>query len=182
MTPTPAQLRYLRTLTQRTGTTFAAPATRAAASAEIQRLRGLPASHRGDAQRERRDVCADLQSGHGDATRYQPDEIRGYGSSAQWAHTAPTRDSDGEPAYENPSLEERRVAKRKLPVSQGRRVELARYETPTGPRRIIGQRRHGVARLFDEPTTQIEPVIELGTPRTKAELHAIVDAHLATRR
>ncbi len=182
MTPTAAQLRYLRTLAAKTGTTFAAPETRSAASAEIQRLKGLPASHRGDAQRERSDIAADLQNGHGDATRYQRDEIRGYGSSAQWAHSAPARQSDGEPAHENPSPEEPRPAKRKLPVSQGKRVELARYETPTGARRIIGQRRYDIPHLYDEPTTQIEPVIELGTPANNTELQAMIAAHLKTRR
>lgn len=70
----------------------------------------------------------------------------------------------------------------KLPVSQGRRVELARYDTPTGPRRIIGQRRYDIPHLFDEPTTQIEPVIELGAPRTKAELEQILANHLNSRR
>lgn len=182
MSPTASQLRYLRDLANRTGTTFTAPATKAAASAELRRLKRLSPSHPGERRREQRETIADVQAGRDDATRYQPDEIRGYGSSAQWAHTAPPRDSDADPALENPIDDEPTPKRRKLPVSQGKRVELARYDTPTGPRRIIGQRRYDIPHLFDEPTTQIEPVIELGTPRSKAELEQILANHLNTRR
>ena len=41
--PTPRQLQYLRTLAERSGTTFASPRTRGEASREIRRLEALPA-------------------------------------------------------------------------------------------------------------------------------------------
>ena len=82
------QLAYLRTLAARTATTFAYPATSAAASAEIWRLRALPSSSAGDARRERRDVQHALQERPDDATTIRPHDVRGYGSAARWAHTA----------------------------------------------------------------------------------------------
>ncbi len=86
MKPTPAQLRYLRDLAQRTGTTFSTPATRAQASQEIRRLRARPAD--GMAARDLRRVQADLAHGRGDAVRFLRSEVDGYGAGARWAHNA----------------------------------------------------------------------------------------------
>ena len=86
MKPTPKQLAYLRGLADKTGTTFAYPQTSAEASAEIKRLQARPRSGAGDAQRERRAVQRDLQTRPTDATAVRARDVRGYGSSARWAH------------------------------------------------------------------------------------------------
>jgi len=87
MKPTAKQLAYLRILAARTATTFAYPATSAAASVEIRRLRALPSSSAGDARRERSDVQHALQERPDDATAIRAHDVRGYGSAARWAHT-----------------------------------------------------------------------------------------------
>jgi len=74
--PSAKQLAYLKTLAQRTATSFAYPHTREQASREIERLRRLPAAGRID----RGD---DLER-PAYATAPQPEEIVGYGSSATW--------------------------------------------------------------------------------------------------
>jgi hypothetical protein len=51
--PTRKQLAYLKSLAEKTGTTFAYPQTSDQASAEIKRLQGQPRSGAGDVQRER---------------------------------------------------------------------------------------------------------------------------------
>jgi len=84
--PTPKQLRYLRILAQRTGTSFAYPATIDDASIDITRLTKLTASSRADRTRERRDVQRDMQTRPTDATAVRARDVRGYGSSARWAH------------------------------------------------------------------------------------------------
>ena len=86
MKPTPKQLAYLRGLADKTGTTFAYPQTSAQASAEIKRLKAQPRAVAGDAQRERRAVQRDLQTRPDDATAIRTRDVRGYGSSARWAH------------------------------------------------------------------------------------------------
>jgi hypothetical protein len=87
MKPTAKQLAYLRSLAARTGTTFAYPATSAVASAEIRRVRALPASSAGEVRHERRDVQCALQDRPDDATAICAHDVRGYGSAARWAHT-----------------------------------------------------------------------------------------------
>ena len=84
--PTPKQLAYLKSLAVKTGTTFAYPATSREASAEIKRLHGLPQSGQGERVRELRDVQHDLAERPGDNTAIRASDVRGYGSSARWAH------------------------------------------------------------------------------------------------
>ena len=84
--PTPKQLAYLKSLAAKTGTTFAYPATSAEASAEIKRLQSRPRSGAGERTRERRDVQRHLQTRPDDATAVRERDVRGYGSSARWAH------------------------------------------------------------------------------------------------
>ena len=86
MKPTRKQLAYLRGLAEKTGTTFAYPQTSAQASAEIKRLQAQPRSSAGDAQRDRRHVQRTMQTRPDDATAVRADQVRGYGSSARWAH------------------------------------------------------------------------------------------------
>jgi hypothetical protein len=94
---TPAQLRYLKRLAEQAGQTVALPRSRQQASALIRQLRvtisqgGRAAEREVEADRDRQAVIADLRSGAGDATRYQPDETTGYGSTARWA-SAETRE------------------------------------------------------------------------------------------
>ena len=61
----------------------------------------------------------------------------------------------------------------------GRIVELASYESDTGPRRIVGQRIDGTVQLRDEPTNPPGRVfvIEDGL-HAKSELDAIVADYL----
>jgi hypothetical protein len=84
--PTLKQLAYLKGLADKTGTTFAYPQTSAEASAEIKRLQGLPGSGQGERVRELRGVQRDLAERPGDNTAIRPRDVRGYGSSARWAH------------------------------------------------------------------------------------------------
>jgi len=86
MKPTRKQLAYLRTLAEQTATTFAYPATSAEASAEIQRLKAIPRSRAGDAQRDRRAVQRDLTNRPDDATAIRDRDVRGYGSNCRWSH------------------------------------------------------------------------------------------------
>jgi hypothetical protein len=88
--PTGAQLRFLRTLANSTGTSFTYPQTKAAASREIARLQSLASRtdhglQRDDMRRERRAIGAELAERHHDATAIRDDEIDGWGSSAHWA-------------------------------------------------------------------------------------------------
>jgi hypothetical protein len=86
MKPSAKQLAYLRSLAARTATTFTYPATSAQASAQIKRLQARPPSSTGDARRQRQGVQRDLQERPDDATAIREREVRGYGSSARWAH------------------------------------------------------------------------------------------------
>lgn len=86
MKPKPAQLRYLRILADRTGTSFTPPSTRAEASREIDRLKALPADSHDDVARDRLQVVADVQAGRGDAVRHRRGDTVGYGAEARWSH------------------------------------------------------------------------------------------------
>ena len=89
--PTAAQLNYLRTLPNQTGTSFAYPATKAAASREIARRKHLQAGgdrrlQRDDLCRERRTISIDLAERAHDATAIRSDEVSGSGSNCRWSH------------------------------------------------------------------------------------------------
>jgi len=82
--PTPCQLRCLRILAERTGTTFTSPGTSGEASREIGRLKALPSLTPSERRHERRTLDADpewLQP----SNAINPEEISGYGSHARWA-------------------------------------------------------------------------------------------------
>lgn len=156
MKPTPKQLNYLRTLAQRTGQTFAWPETKAEASAEIKRLRGVKATPIADRTRERRDIQHAMATERGDAARHHADDVQGYGSTASWTHGGQT----ARPG--NPNI--------------GTRTELGRYTLGTETRVLIGQRVNGVVRLSDCPapgTRGRSFLIERGIT-SKDELDAIV--------
>lgn len=83
--PTPKQLRYLRTLAERTGQTFAYPRDGWQASREIRRLKAQKPSSRLEARLERRAISDAIARGPRDAARVDLDhETAGYGSSATW--------------------------------------------------------------------------------------------------
>jgi hypothetical protein len=81
--PTPKQIAYLKSLAQRTATSFAYPQSRGEASREIERLRQLPAltSERDGDEGRGRD--RDLDD-YGYATAPAANEIAGHGPSATW--------------------------------------------------------------------------------------------------
>jgi hypothetical protein len=79
--PTPPQLKLLRTLAERTGQSFAWPATRGDASREINRLKGAPRSSSYERAEDRQAVATAARGG---AAAVLDDEIVGYGSHAHW--------------------------------------------------------------------------------------------------
>ena len=81
--PTQKQQRYLHSLAQKTGTSFAPPTTKAEASREIERLKKLAQSPRHEREHERRAVSEGLATGTS-AARVREDEVEGYGSTARW--------------------------------------------------------------------------------------------------
>lgn len=80
--PSPAQLKYLDYLKDKTGTTFTWPKTFGQAHVEIDRLLVLPRSSKAERRLERDQLREDLATGRGDAATIRPDEIGGYGASA----------------------------------------------------------------------------------------------------
>jgi len=129
--PTARQLRYLRGLAGKTGTTFAYPVTRGEASREIDRLRGLkdepaPRQQAGDLEAEQLSY----------ATAVHESEVSGFGSSATWR------------AGSRPSVAP------VLPRVQIRgSTELARYTVSAGERILCGQRVDGSVRVTDRPSS-----------------------------
>jgi hypothetical protein len=88
MKPTTKQLAYLKSLADSTATTFTYPQTSAQASAQIRRMKARPRSSAGERTREHRDVQRDLAERPQDAAAVRVGrDVRGYGSSARWAHT-----------------------------------------------------------------------------------------------
>lgn len=76
---TSKQLRFLRSLAQSRGETFTYPATKAEASAEIQRLKDRKPSTRIDRQ-----AVSEARDERGGGARVRDDEVAGYGSTASW--------------------------------------------------------------------------------------------------
>jgi len=88
MKPTPRQLAYLKSLAEATATTFTYPKSSAQASAEIRRMKARPRSSTGERTRERHDVQREFAGRPQDAAAVRVGrDVRGYGSSARWAHT-----------------------------------------------------------------------------------------------
>jgi len=129
--PTSRQLGYLRALAARTGTTFAYPATRGEASAEIDRLRKL-----GKEPRVPRLEGGDLQTESlVYATAVQDHEVSGFGASATWRVSA----------FNAPAP----IA----PRSQSKpRMELAHYSVTGAERVLYGERLGACLRITDRPS------------------------------
>lgn len=81
--PTAKQLRYLRTLAEQRGESFAHPHSAAEASAEIERLKGRRRGSRVERRIEREQVSRAMAA-RGGAAAVRDSEIVGYGSSARW--------------------------------------------------------------------------------------------------
>jgi hypothetical protein len=79
--PTPKQQRYLRTLAEKTGTTFTPPRTSGEASREIRRLEQLDASPPNERRQDREAI---EQERRGGSASVRADEVSGFGSSARW--------------------------------------------------------------------------------------------------
>lgn len=127
--PTERQLRYLRSLAERTATTFASPLTRVQASREIDRLQGLDRAPRSEPRSELDDSAALY------ATAVNPDELTGYGSCARWRST---------PVTPGPSVG-------RAGVASGRVSELARYSISAGERAVYAEPHKGAVRILDLP-------------------------------
>jgi hypothetical protein len=82
--PTRPQLRYLRQLAERTGTTFSPPRTFAEAAREIDRLKQRSRSAGFERQADRQAVSRGLAEQQS-ATSVREDEIQGYGGEARWS-------------------------------------------------------------------------------------------------
>jgi hypothetical protein len=169
-TPTSKQLRFLKSLADRTGQTFTYPKTAVEASREIKRLQGARSMTRTERYVETTAVRDQIATGpiH-DATRVGEDEIAGRGSTATWAHNR-----DQEPTV----IEDRPTPRRLTPVV-GARTELARYAVNGGERVLYGQRIDGVVRVTDRPA---QPggrsyLVERGLA-SKAELDALIADYL----
>ncbi len=64
-------------------------------------------------------------------------------------------------------------------TTAGQRVELARYDSDTGARLLIGQRLDGIVHVFDEPATGDHPTFTVETHLdTNSELQALVADYL----
>ena len=109
-------MRYLRDLADRLGQTFAYPATRHQASAEIRRLKALASGRERNlydtARRERLQTSRDMAEQFGGDSRHTADDVTGYGSTATWSY---------------PHQHRRRLTRR-----TNERVELARYRISSG--------------------------------------------------
>lgn len=65
-------------------------------------------------------------------------------------------------------------------ATRGQRVELARYDTDTGTRLLVGQRIDGIVHIFDEPASGDHPTFLVETHLERnSELSALIDDYLA---
>jgi len=83
--PTTRQLRYLRRLAERTGTSFTPPVTARDASRQIEALKARPASTAVEVYLDVECTLEERDGAH-NATAVGRGEITGYGSSASWRH------------------------------------------------------------------------------------------------
>jgi hypothetical protein len=133
--PTTRQLADLRRLAEQTGTSFTPPASKADASAAIQAMSRRPKTPTDERRRETEDVRAVMATGRGDHAEYQPGEITGYGSGCTWAQRSTTHAAGCATTTRVPA------------------VELGRYRTSDGERRLVGVRVDGMPRVIDAPAT-----------------------------
>jgi hypothetical protein len=163
--PTERQLRYLRTLANRTATTFAPPSTRREASREIGRLIAL--FQAGPSPLAEPDGEAEgLEEPY--ATAVRPDEVIGFGSSATWRSKPRAASPQGADAPHNSA-----------------EVQLLRYRVSAGERVLVGERRGEYVHVTDRPARgagQRYLVEELDGSEGVAALRALVDDYKARAR
>ena len=92
--PTPRQLRYLRTLAERTGTTFTTPRSIAEASRLIEEMQERKQTPRSEVSRERREVSQDMATRRGDAAQVRPDEASRATGQARHGRRTPAKSPD----------------------------------------------------------------------------------------
>jgi len=126
--PTTRQLRYLRVLAERTGTTFSVPATRAEASRSIEALRGRKPER--EAPWNRPGSAADRPPSYG--TAVHDSEVSGFGSTARWRHNASATPRSAEP-----------------PKPGGVSREVARYQLGEAVRVLSAERNGDAVQLID---------------------------------
>jgi hypothetical protein len=131
--PSPRQLRFLKSLAERTGTSFTYPTTNAHANLEIKRLLALKDS--GNAPLTTPTQDNDLNQVY--ATAIQLGEVVGFGSAASWRKE--THQQTGIPPV--------------VTARVGERVELKRYRISDGERVLYGQRINGSVRITDRPAS-----------------------------
>jgi hypothetical protein len=171
--PTPRQLRFLKSLAERTGQTFTYPKTSADASAEIDRLKHTRPESRSDRRYERKLIADQVATGLNN-TAVHNDETTGYGSDATWRHHRQPQQQIS--SSHQPTL-------RKAGPAVGERVELARYTVTDGGERILfGQRVDGHVRVTDRPAGPVDEqhrahLVE-NDLESNAELDALVNDYL----
>jgi len=107
-----------------------------------------------------------------DAARVREHEISGHGSSATW-----TQNRHAQP----PAPRTTATGARRPAPAVGPRIELARYDVPSGRRILYGQRVDGIVRVTDNPASGrgraylVERELE-----TKRELDALIADYLAS--
>jgi hypothetical protein len=171
--PSPRQLRFLKSLAERTGQTFTYPKTSAQASAEIDRLKHTRPESHSDRRYERKLIADQVATGLNN-TAVRSDETTGYGSDAAWRrHGQPQRQI----------VSSHRAELRKTTPAVGERVELARYTVAAGGERILfGQRVDGRVRVTDRPAGPVDEqhrahLVE-NDLESRAELDALVTDYL----
>ncbi|MGO9488143.1 MAG: hypothetical protein ACLQBB_03835 [Solirubrobacteraceae bacterium] len=132
---TAKQLRYLRALANKTGTTFTQPATSREASREIARMRRL--TPRVDAPTGR-----DAEARY--ATAPVQEEIAGYGVDAHWRHTSPPKQRNGTPRSSPPESP--------APHRRVKATVLATHESDGAPRRVLSIPVGSGRLIVDRPT------------------------------
>ena len=128
--PTTRQLRYLRLLAERTGTTFSVPANRGEASRSIEDLQGRKRDP--EAPWNRPGSAAEEPPTYGPAVH--DTEVSGFGSTARWRHDAPATP---------------RTARSPKVVRTSR--EVGRYELAGTVRVLRAEREEDAVRLIDRP-------------------------------
>lgn len=178
---TARQLRYLRVLAKKTGTTFTPPTCSRQASREIDRMRRLPVDRD---PRERQPAAVTY------ATAPDAREITGYGIRARWRHTRPPK-QDGPEATGEAGASPHRVRARVIATYQEDENRRQILSVPAGEHRLLIDREpdgHGHTRLLarldpDEPPENERLIADMYLadpnrgrcrPLTRADLDPVV--------
>lgn len=86
--PTSGQLSYIRSLAEKSGTTFTPPTSFSEAKHLIDELRTRKQTPRREIRHERREISRDMATRRGDDAQVCAEELSGYGSKATWTTNA----------------------------------------------------------------------------------------------